>query len=147
MKKDLRGEGYLQRLLSRGAYSRKDLKDRLRFKGCPSREIEDLLTHYEELGLIDDDLYAVLFVGSHPDWSIRRMRDGLRERGIDGERADSAIENAGIDEVERASIMIGHWLSVPVAERFILARLERRGFSRSVIFEAMRRAREDADDV
>nr|WP_321499707.1 regulatory protein RecX [uncultured Dethiosulfovibrio sp.] len=130
-------ESYLQRLLSRGAYTKGDLRRKLKGRGCPPDFADALLDRYEELGLIDDQVYAVLFVDSHPDWSIRRISDSLREKGVSRDLIAYALEEAEIDEDQRAAELVRDWRP-SVEDRRIVGRLERRGFPRSVIFRAVR---------
>ena len=130
-------ESYLQRLLSRGAYTRADLRRKLRAKGCPADTAECLLERYEEIGLIDDWAYAVLFVDSHPDWSVRRISDSLREKGVGRDLIAHALEEVEIDEDQRAAELVRGWRP-SVEDRRIVGRLERRGFPGSVIFRALR---------
>lgn len=130
-------EEYLQKLLSRGAYTKADLRRKLADKGCPSSLADDLLNRYEELGLIDDKVYAVLFVDSHPDWSIRRLSDSMREKGIGRDLIAHALDEGEIDEVQRAAELVRGWRP-SVEDRRIVGRLERRGFPRSAIFSALR---------
>ncbi|SMG21131.1 regulatory protein RecX [Dethiosulfovibrio salsuginis] len=130
-------ESYLQKLLSRGAYTKGDLRRKLKARGCPSDFADGLLDRYEELGLIDDQVYAVLFVDSHPDWSIRRISDSLREKGVSRDFIAYALEEGEIDEDQRAAELVRGWRP-SVEDRRIVGRLERRGFPRSVIFRAVR---------
>ncbi len=130
-------ESYLQRLLSRGAYTRAELGRKLKARGCPSDIADALLDRYEELGLIDDKVYAVLFVDSRPDWSIRRISDSLREKGVRRDLIAQALEEGEIDEDQRAAELVRGWRP-SVEDRRIVGRLERRGFPRSVIFRALK---------
>ncbi len=130
-------ESYLQRLLSRGAYTRTDLRRKLKGRGCPSDIAGALLDRYEEIGLIDDRAYAVLFVDSHPDWSVRRISDSLREKGVGRDLIAHALEEVEIDEDQRAAELVRGWRP-SVEDRRIVGRLERRGFPRSAILRALR---------
>lgn len=130
-------ESYLQRLLARGAYTRAGLRRKLTGRGCSSDLADDLLDRYEGLGLIDDRVYALLFVDSHPDWSIRRIYDSLREKGIARDLILNALDEAEIDEVQRAADLVICWRP-SVDDRRIAGRLERRGFPKSAIFRAIR---------
>jgi regulatory protein len=132
-----RHERYLQNLLGRGVYPRKELFVRLRRKGCERSTTEALLNRYEELGLIDDRAYAILFVDGHPDWSVRRIRDELRSRGIPSDFILEAIEEADIDEEERAVRLAEGWRSVGIEPRKIEGRLFRRGFPGDVVYRAL----------
>ncbi len=130
-------ESYLQNLLSRGAYTRADLRRKLRAKGCQLDTVECLLDRYEEIGLIDDRAYAVLFVDSHSDWSVRRISDSLREKGVSRDLIACALEEVEINEDQRAAELVKGWRP-SLEDRRIVGRLERRGFPRSAIFRALR---------
>lgn len=130
-------ETYLQRLLSRGAYTRAVLRRKLMTRDCTEDQAETLLDRYQELGLIDDRIYAFLFVEGHSEWSIRRISDGLREKGVDRHLVQEVLDEAGIDEVRRAEDLVKSWRP-SLDDRRIIGRLDRRGFPNSVIFKAMK---------
>lgn len=141
MRKNLSPEEYLDRLLARGAYPKKDLARRLLARGCSPGEAQSLLDRREELGLLDDGLYARLFIEGRPDWSLRRLMDSLADKGIDRATVRQALDEACIDEDARALSLAREWLSVPLEDRKVADRLERRGFSRSLAWKALRAAK------
>ena len=125
----------LTRLLS-VPRTRCDLRRRLRARGCPAERCEELLDLYEESGLIDDLAYAVLYVDSKREYGVRRLRDELRARGVERDDIEDALERCGIDEAERAGVLVERWKRLPgMTREKLFDRLRRRGFSGAALRE------------
>ena len=117
---------------------RRDLERRLRQSGCPDETAAELLDRFEEAGLIDDKLYALLYIDSKRDFGALRLRDELRARGVSSADIEDALDECDIDEVERAGRLLAGWARLPGATAEKLAsRLRRRGFSGSTVREAL----------
>lgn len=124
-------ENYLQRLLTRGAYTCWQIHDKLIKKGAAEEEADKLVEQYKELGFLDDEAYSILFVASHKGWGDRKLRDELRRRKVARCVIEKVLEEAESDEVQRACILAGEWKDHDIDPRRIWGRLVRRGFSPS----------------
>ena len=143
---EMKWENTLLRLLS-VPRTRRDLERRLRERGCPREMIGELLDRFEQTGLIDDRAYAALYIGSKRDFGLLRLRDELRERGVDRGIIDEALDESGIDEEERALSLIAAWADRPgMTPEKLDARLRRRGFSGPSVRAALRTWREETDE-
>ncbi len=120
-------EAVLARLVS-VPRCRADLKRRLRARGCPAETVQELLDRFEELGLIDDRAYGLLFLDSHRDWGELRLKGELRERGLAPEVIQQVLEESDIDQWQRASELVQRWQGQNLPPERILGRLLRRGF-------------------
>ena len=136
-KKTISWRNVLDRMLFRPK-TRFELKRGLIEKGCREDVADSLLDEYQELGLIDDKYYAVLYIYTKKYCGLRRLRDELRYRGVSGEDIESALEEVGIDEEQRA---IEYAMSICRIEGMtrdkLIGRLERRGFAYQSISSVM----------
>ena len=143
-------------LLSRREHSRRELARKLRRKGYSRDQIESVLGRLEEVGLVSDERYARLFVMDKlavRPLGRRRIVQGLRRKGVEGELADRAIDAVYHDrEVDdrtlaetlarkRAERLVG--LDAAVARRRLSGFLARRGFDAAVVVETVRRVLDD----
>jgi len=131
-------EAYLHLLLSNGVWTKAVVLRKLQGRGIPEEEAEKLIDKYEEAGFFDDGAYALLFVESHPEWGVYRLRDELRRRGVAQEHILKALE--GKDEDENAAALAGEWIRMGIDRRKIGERLLRRGFSGNACRNALERA-------
>lgn len=137
-------EQYLLRLLSSGYYTRKQLLDKLIRKGAEKPEAEEILQEYSTYGYVDDLIYAKLYIDSHEQWGILRLRTELRARGISDMVIDEALEEVEPDEIFRAEKLARSWLDSDISKEKILSRLARRGFTFHICREALNRACEES---
>ena len=134
MKKETDHRSYLYRLLSGRAYTGWEAAERLVQRGLDRSAAEDLVTEFKSLGLIDDRLYAQLFVEGHESWGSERIRGELRRRGVESDVARSALEDLDeTEETERAQRLLSAWNDQGLPWEKITSRLMRRGFSGRVI--------------
>ena len=124
--------------------TRKELEIRMRQKGCPAETAEKLLDRFEEIGIIDDRMYAVLYIDSKKAFGLRRLRDELRARGVSSEIVSEVLDETGIDEVQRAVSLAHQWERLPgmTADK-LNGRLQRRGFSGASVREALETLRSE----
>ncbi len=108
---------------------RAGLERRLRDRGCPAETAQELLDRFEEIGLIDDKAYGLLFVDSHQDWGPLRLKGELRARGLAPEVIQQVLEEGEIGEWQRGALLVQRWQAQGLSEEKILGRLLRRGFS------------------
>ncbi len=144
-----RARAYAVRLISIRAYSERELRDRLALKGF-SRQVEEAVAAYaKKSGLIDDALFARLWVASRikRPLGVRRLRWELRRKGIAPSLIEEALsvatqEALSEEEVvrrlvkERVCRLKGVGREKMKARLFAL--LTRRGFSREIIFDVLR---------
>lgn len=131
-------EAYLHSLLSSGVWTKAVVLRKLQGRGIPEKEAQMLIEKYEEAGFFDDGAYALLFVESHPEWGIYRLRDELRRRGVAQEHILKALEEKNEDE--NAAALVVEWIRMGIDRRKIGERLLRRGFSRNACRNALERA-------
>ena len=131
-------EVYLNTLLSRGVWTKTVAIRKLIDRDVPEAEAESLVEKYEELGYFDDGAYAFLFVESHPEWGMYRLRDELRRRGVAQKHILHALDE--VDEDERALLLAADWISGGMERRRVEERLLRRGFSHQACRNALERA-------
>lgn len=83
------------RLLERGPRTRAELAAALAKKGVPDDAAEQVLSRFTEVGMIDDALFASLWVASRHrgrGLASRALSQELRRKGVDGEVAQAALE-------------------------------------------------------
>ena len=123
------------RLLSRAPRPEREVRERLAAWGATPEEAEALIVEFRGMSLLDDALYARLFVEGHESWGDDRIACELSRRGIAHRDIVSALE--GRDEVAQAQALAAGWLAGGMEMGRIVGRLRRRGFSgrtiRSVI--------------
>ena len=142
-------------LLTRRDHSSAELSRKLAAKGFPAEEIEATLSRLHGLCYLDDRRYA-------EQWATRAVREGkavghrlrleLRRRGIPPEIAEAAMAAAGenLDEREAIGELLDRRFAgfdpataTPMEKRRVVGWFQRRGFSLSAIFDALRLAGEE----
>lgn len=127
--------------------TRREVAQKLRDRGCPEERIEPLLDRFQELRMIDDRLYARLYMESKRDYGLRRLRDELRLRGVSDEDIEDALDECEVDEVERALTLLRRWSGLHgMTPQKLYGRLSRRGFSGSAVHEAFSLLCEELDE-
>jgi regulatory protein len=139
--------------------SEKEVRDRLRRGGFEQDAIEHAITRLHEWRYLDDADFARRWVENrtaHRPRGRRLLQQELRHKGIDGEIARDAIDDADLDETAAAETLARRRLPAyagdePAAIRRRLgAYLARRGYGYDVIRVALDRALgeiEELDDV
>ncbi len=112
------------RQLAVGPRTRRQLADKLRDKDCPDEVARAVLDRMTEVGLVDDEAFAEMFVRSRQDTlglAGTAIRHELRQKGVAQEIVDQALSEV-TPEHER-----------PVAEGLVARRLRTmRGLPREV---------------
>ncbi|MGI6076266.1 MAG: regulatory protein RecX [Pyramidobacter sp.] len=130
-------ESLLLRLIVRPR-TRKELYVRLRQRGCPEEKADELLDRFQDMGLVDDRTYALLYMDSKKNYGLRRLYDDLRARGVSREDIEAARDQCEIDEARRAFELVRQWRSRPgMTPEKLRARLCRRGFTNAAVNEAL----------
>jgi len=142
-------------LLARRDHSCAELSRKLAARGFAAGEIDTVISRLHALAYLDDRRYA-------EQWAARAVREGtavgprlrleLRRRGIPPEIVEAAVAAAGEGLDERQAI--GELLlrrfagfdpatATPREKRRVVGWFQRRGFSLSGIFDALRMAGDD----
>ena len=83
--------------------TKKDVYDYLIRKGFGDEETSEVCDYIEEVGLVDDDLYVKFFVEDSfriKNKGARKIVYELKQRGIDDEKIEEAMEEASDMEYE-----------------------------------------------
>lgn len=83
--------------------TKKDVYDHLIRKGFSDEETSEVCDYIEEVGLVDDDLYVKFFVEDSfriKNKGARKIVYELKQRGIDDDKIEEAIEEASDMEYE-----------------------------------------------
>lgn len=140
---DAKWEALLLHLIAT-PHTRRTLERKLRESRCPEEKTAKLLDRFEEIGMIDDRAYALLYIDSKRDFGLRRLRDELSMRGVSHADIDDALEESGINETDRALHLARQWNNQRgMTPQKLNGRLRRRGFSGAAIREAFMKLRED----
>jgi regulatory protein len=145
----IRGDAY--RLLGHRARSREELRRRLLAKEHDEHAVDEALERLAADGFLDDAAFARSYVADKrrlQSWGVERIRRGLRELGVDAASIDEALGDGatgggeGADELDRALAFLRR-RGVPdqpldAARRRAFQTLQRRGFSTSVAYAAVR---------
>ena len=129
-------------LLARREHSRKELTRKLSRFSEHANELEAVLDQLETDNLLCDERFAGSFVRMHINrgHGPARIRQELRQKGVDGETLDMALEEAAVNWLELAeSVRQKKFGEVTPEEPREKARqirfLQYRGFSAGVIME------------
>ena len=145
------------RLIDHRMRTRRELAVKLRSRGRPEEVIDQVLDRLEHAGLIDDGRFARLWI----DERLRRrpaglslLRRELRQKGIDAEVVDAALEESASreGETERACEALRRQsyrydrLDRDAAHRRMVAFLGRRGFGQAVIYQVVHRVLDEIEE-
>ncbi|WP_078661279.1 regulatory protein RecX [Streptomyces sp. NRRL B-24484] len=138
------------RLLTGSPRTRKQLADALRKREIPDDVAEEVLSRYEEVGLIDDAAFAAAWVDARHGrrgLARRALAQELRTRGVAGDLVEEALARVGSDdEAEAARALVDRKLRTtrslePQARtRRLVGMLARRGYSEGLAFRVVREA-------
>ncbi|WP_353615487.1 regulatory protein RecX [Arthrobacter sp. UCD-GKA] len=146
-----KGRSILLRQLTASAKSRAQLKTKLLEKEIPEHIAEELLERFEEIELVDDEAFAEGWVRSRArsrGLARSAIKRELREKGIEGELAESALEQIDDEtEEETARDLVERKLRAPSmgmdrekSVRRLVGMLARKGYSPSVAFRIVNAA-------
>ncbi|MDH6121744.1 regulatory protein [Kitasatospora sp. GAS204A] len=136
------------RLLTGTPRTRKQLSDALRKREIPDEVAEEVLSRFEEVGLIDDAAFAAAWVESrHAGRGLARraLAQELRTRGVAGALVEEAVAQLDPDEeaataralVER-KLRTTAGLERQARMRRLVGLLARRGYSEGLAFRVVR---------
>ena len=143
-----RAKGICLRLLTGSARTRKQLADALRKREIPDEVAEEVLSRFEEVGLIDDTAFADAWVESrHRGRGLARraLAMELRSRGVDQavvaeavDRLDPEREAATARELVERKLRPTRGLDRQVRIRRLAGMLARRGYSEGLALRVVR---------
>jgi regulatory protein len=141
------------RLLTGTPRTRRQLADALRKRDVPDEVAEEVLSRFEEVGLIDDAAFAGAWVESrhHGRGLARRaLARELRTKGVDGALIDEALEQVGPEDEEAAAralverkLRATRGLDRERRLRRLAGMLARKGYSEGLALRVVRRALEE----
>ncbi len=124
--------------------TRKQLSIKLRDRRCPDEIAERILDRFQQIGAVDDKAYALLYIDAKRSFGSRRLRDELRARGVSHDDIQSAMDEAEVDENDRALRLAHEWCrQIGMTPQKLDGRLRRRGFSSSAIHNAFDELRDE----
>ncbi|MFX0537829.1 regulatory protein RecX [Ornithinimicrobium sp. Y1847] len=138
------------RQLAMGPRTRRQLEDRLRDRGCEPQVAARVLDRMGEVGLVDDEAYAEMFVRSKQETkglAAGALRHELRAKGLSDEVVDAALEEIDPEhEKEQARALVARRLRTmrgldrDVQTRRLAAFLARKGYGPGVAYQVVREA-------
>jgi regulatory protein len=141
------------RLLTGTPRTRKQLADALRKREIPEDVAEEVLSRFEEVGLIDDGAFADAWVESrhHGRGLARRaLAQELRTKGVDSELIDEAVsqldseqEEATARELVARKLRATRGLDRDKRLRRLAGMLARKGYPEGMALRVVRRALEE----
>jgi len=130
------------RLLARREHSYKELSQKLKQRGWPEPELENVLSDLADQGLQSDERFVETFVRNRAQkaYGPVRIRAELGQRGIDRAQVDRALRETDADWLELASGWYERrYRGDPPADMKDKSRrqqaLARRGFDHSIVRE------------
>ncbi|HEX9042731.1 MAG TPA: regulatory protein RecX [Trebonia sp.] len=146
------------RLLTLAPRTRAQLAEALRKRGIPDEVADEVLSRYEDVGLIDDAAFARAWVESrHHSRGLagRALRAELKQRGVAADEIRAAIdEHLGPDaEAEAARRIVASKLAatrgLPPEQRTrrLAGLLARKGYPAGLAFRVIREALEAEEEV
>ncbi|MFJ6139644.1 recombination regulator RecX [Kitasatospora sp. NPDC092286] len=136
------------RLLTGAAKTRKQLADALRKREIPDEVADGVLTRLEEVGLIDDAVFAQAWVESRHavrGLSRRALAQELRTKGVAGDLVEQAVAQLDQDDEEDAAralverrLRVTRGLERQARMRRLVGMLARRGYSEGLAYRVVR---------
>ena len=143
-----RARAYVVRVIKFRERSERELRDKLALKGFSPQAGEAAVAYAKRSGLVDDALFARLWVAGRikRPFGARRLRWELRRKGIAPSLIEEALSVAtqGVPEEDVVREWVRSRLSrmkgVPVlkVKERLFRTLTRRGFKHEIIFDVLR---------
>ena len=138
------------RQLAMGPRTRRQLEDKLRDRGCEPDVARRVLDRMTEVGLVDDESYAEMYVRSKQETkglAAGALRHELRQKGVPDEVVDAALEEVDPErEKEQARELVARRLRTmrglgrDVQTRRLAGFLARKGYGPGVAYQVVREA-------
>src|SRR5690606_37317055 len=136
------------RQLAMGPRTRRQLEDKLRDRGCEPQVARTVLDRMTEVGLVDDESYAEMFVRSRQETkglAASALRHELRQKGVADDVVEAALEEVDPErEKEQARALVARRLRTmrgldrEVQTRRLAGFLARKGYGSSVSYQVIR---------
>ena len=144
------------RQLAMAPRSRAELEAKLAQRDCPADVAAAVLDRLTEVGLVDDEAYALTLVRSQQagrGLAKRALARQLHNKGIEDDLADAALASiSDADERDRARALVDkklhamHGFGIEVQTRRLAGMLARKGYSPSLTYAVIREAIADAPE-
>lgn len=144
------------RQLAMAPRSRAELEAKLAQRDCPVDVAAAVLDRMTEVGLVDDEAYALTLVRSQQTGrglAKRALARQLHNKGIEDDLADAALASiSDADERDRARALVDkklhamHGFGIEVQTRRLAGMLARKGYSPSLTYAVIREAIADAPE-
>jgi regulatory protein len=144
------------RQLAMAPRSRAELAQKLAQRDCPADVAAAVLDRMTEVGLVDDEAYALTLVRSQQagrGLAKRALARQLHNKGIEDDLADAALASiSDADERDRARALVDkklhamHGFGIEVQTRRLAGMLARKGYSPSLTYAVIREAIADAPE-
>ncbi|WP_114313419.1 regulatory protein RecX [Thermus caldifontis] len=133
---------YALRLLARRALSRARLREKLlgRF---PEGEVERVLARLEDMGYLNDRVFAEAFVASRRKYGPHKLRHLLRAQGVPEAVVEEVLGAYGEEENLEAALRVLRRYPRRQDKAKAVRFLQGRGFPLSVALEAYRLVKEE----
>ena len=141
------------RQLAMGPRTRRQLEDKLRDRGCAPQVAARVLDRMGEVGLVDDEAYAEMFVRSRQETkglAAGALRHELRAKGVADHVVDAALEEIDPEhEKEQARALVRRRLRTvrgldrEAQTRRLAGFLARKGYGSGVSLQVIREALDD----
>lgn len=141
------------RQLAMGPRTRQQLADKLRDRGCDPQVAARVLDRMTDVGLVDDEAYAEMYVRSKQETkglAAGALRHELRARGVADEVVDATLEEIDPEhEKEQARALVHRRLRTmrgldrEVQTRRLAGFLARKGYDAGVSYQVIREALSD----
>lgn len=138
------------RQLAMGPRTRHQLEDKLRDRGCAADVARQVLDRMTEVGLVDDEAFAEMFVRSRQETkglAAGALRHELRQKGVAEEVVDAALEEIDPErEKEQARALVARRLRTmrgldrDAQQRRLAGFLARKGYGPGVSYQVVREA-------
>lgn len=129
-------------LLGRREYSALELTRRLAAIGHDLDEIGSIVTDFEQRGWLSDARFAAQVVHSRAgQYGSRRIEQELREKGVDQQTIDGALETRDVEDIDVARALwqkkFGVLAVTPQEKARQIRYLQSRGFPLGVVFKVI----------
>lgn len=138
------------RQLAMGPRTRRQLEDKLRDRGCEPAVARQVLDRMAEVGLVDDEAFAEMYVRSKQETkglAAGALRHELRQKGVAEEVVDAALEEIDPErEKEQARALVARRLRTmrgldrDAQTRRLAGFLARKGYGPGVSYQVIREA-------
>lgn len=139
-----------------GPRTRQQLADKLAARGCDPQVSARVLDRMSEVGLVDDEAYAEMFVRSKQETkglAASALRHELRQKGVADEVVDAALEEIDPEnEKSQARALVARrvrsmgGLDRDTQTRRLASFLARKGYGSGVAYQVIREALDELPD-